>query len=641
MPLNTPNHPITPPIHSSTTTMNSRLLSRVIDADGDGIVSPSECNSTHPCQSLDQHYICTAGSWASQSVVKIDGGTCTTWQQCQAVDSDGNSYCGDECDNIDPPDEDGDDGGYDWEDWWPSDDDDEEDGEGGEGGGGDVQGDCDTGQFEDCNGDCYVEDTYADWLGDDYCDEGGNGPNLDCGKFVYDCCDCSDDSGCQGAKRLSGVCGGRRRRRLQKKSPASWSAEDVAIIERETANFAFEAEMRRLDTNVKMTACIDCTRPQYCPQGTLQSSSKTCPSPGFYCTTERMKRCKPGYLCLQYKQRRCALGSYCPQNTTKELVCPQGSYCPEPAEINMCPPEFFCRGGNVEPQACPFYATCKEGAKIPEGGTVSLIGVLLVALALFESVQYFLKRRRRSAQRKREDEMKRAVRMPLLRKSQKKLEVENSAAFKYLKPDKTAISFSYKNLSLSLKGGKRIISGVTGHVSSGKMTAIMGPSGCGKTTMLNVLRNKASYGEIGGELLVNGRFKSIAPFRRIVGFVPQEDILHGELRVEEEIMFASLLKNSMRSRIGDRRKQVGEIIKALGLVKCKDSIIGDSENRGVSGGQRKRVSIAVELVANPSACFLDEPTSGLDSTTSIELVEMLKEMSNIGMTLVMVIHQPR
>ena len=70
-------------------------------------------------------------------------------------------------------------------------------------------------------------------------------------------------------------------------------------------------------------------------------------------------------------------------------------------------------------------------------------------------------------------------------------------------------------------------------------------------------------------------------------------------------------------------------------------MIGDAENRGVSGGQRKRVSIAVELVSNPSIAFLDEPTSGLDSTTSIELVQMLKRMSGIGMTLVMVIHQPR
>ena len=90
-----------------------------------------------------------------------------------------------------------------------------------------------------------------------------------------------------------------------------------------------------------------------------------------------------------------------------------------------------------------------------------------------------------------------------------------------------------------------------------------------------------------------------------------------------------------------RLASLGAPRSALGLTKCRESVIGDAENRGVSGGQRKRVSIAVELVSNPSIAFLDEPTSGLDSTTSIELVQMLKRMSGIGMTLVMVIHQPR
>ena len=84
-----------------------------------------------------------------------------------------------------------------------------------------------------------------------------------------------------------------------------------------------------------------------------------------------------------------------------------------------------------------------------------------------------------------------------------------------------------------MKSGQRIIDHVSGKVEAGKMTAIMGPSGCGKTTMLNVLRNKASYGMIGGTLKVNETLTSIAPLQRIVGFVPQEDNLHSELTVTE------------------------------------------------------------------------------------------------------------
>ena len=107
-------------------------------------------------------------------------------------------------------------------------------------------------------------------------------------------------------------------------------------------------------------------------------------------------------------------------------------------------------------------------------------------------------------------------------------------------------------------------------------------------------------------------------------------------------MFSSLLRNPFSSKVMRRKREmVEDVIDILGLKKCEDSVIGDQETRGVSGGQRKRVSIAIELVANPSICFLDEPTSGLDSTTSIELIEQLKQMTNAGMTVVMVIHQPR
>jgi len=353
---------------------------------------------------------------------------------------------------------------------------------------------------------------------------------------------------------------------------------------------------------------------------------------------------------------QCIGGQYCPTGATRGTECPAKSFCAQPHLIETCPKNHYCRGGDVKPSRCSFFQSCPEGTSVPKGTVKWLLGILIFVYIAFQLLQSTWNARKRAILEKKKNEL-RDVRAQqkvdslslLLNANSFKISHNTSETdmegqirgFEHLRPDQTKIGFEFDQLSLILNDGMRIIDRVSGRVRAGKMTAIMGPSGCGKTTMLNVLRDKAGYGKIGGTLKVNSEFDSIEPFKRIVGFVPQEDIMHSELTVEEAISFASLLKNKFSVSTKKRMEMVEEVISVLGLEKCRKSVIGDQETRGVSGGQRKRVSIGIEVVGNPSICFLDEPTSGLDSTTSIELISTLKQMTENGMTIVMVIHQPR
>jgi ABC-type multidrug transport system ATPase subunit len=127
---------------------------------------------------------------------------------------------------------------------------------------------------------------------------------------------------------------------------------------------------------------------------------------------------------------------------------------------------------------------------------------------------------------------------------------------------------------------------------------------------------------------------------RLVGFVPQEDTMHRELTVREILKSYALLR---LPRFYDHlmvERVVQDVIEALQLDHVSDSIIGDETKRGISGGQRKRVNVGMEMVSDPSLLFLDEPTSGLDSTTSFDLVFALKALAKKGVNVITVLHQP-
>ena len=185
---------------------------------------------------------------------------------------------------------------------------------------------------------------------------------------------------------------------------------------------------------------------------------------------------------------------------------------------------------------------------------------------------------------------------------------------------------------------KTILKGVTGIVQPGEMLAMLGPSGSGKTTLLTALGGRLG-GKLYGSITYNEKpFSNV--IKRNTGFVTQDDVLYPHLTVTETLVFTALLRLPNSVTKEEKVTHAKNVIDQLGLTKCKDSIVGSAFLRGVSGGERKRVSIGQELLINPNLLFLDEPTSGLDSTTAQRIVSTLWDLARGGRTIVMTIHQP-
>ncbi|KAK4491362.1 hypothetical protein RD792_002099 [Penstemon davidsonii] len=187
---------------------------------------------------------------------------------------------------------------------------------------------------------------------------------------------------------------------------------------------------------------------------------------------------------------------------------------------------------------------------------------------------------------------------------------------------------------------KFILKGITGIVRPGEMLAMLGPSGSGKTTLLTALGGRLPGGHLTGTITYNNKPFSNA-MKRNTGFVTQDDVLYPHLTVTETLVYTALLRLPRTLTKEQKTQHAEAVITQLGLSRCKDIIIGGGLLRGISGGERKRVSIGQELLINPSLLFLDEPTSGLDSTTAQRIVSTLWDLANGGgRTIVVTIHQP-
>ncbi|CBZ27176.1 ABC transporter-like protein [Leishmania mexicana MHOM/GT/2001/U1103] len=163
-------------------------------------------------------------------------------------------------------------------------------------------------------------------------------------------------------------------------------------------------------------------------------------------------------------------------------------------------------------------------------------------------------------------------------------------------------------------------------VHSGDVLAIMGPSGAGKTTLLDLLSARAKSGKVSGTIALNGTpikttGSRAAQYRNIIGYVSQEDTLLPSLTVEQTIFYAARLKLPKALSHSTVRRIVTRVIETLKLQHCAQTLIGGDTTRGISGGEKRRVSIAVELLANPRILYLDEPTSGLDAVSAKRVVE--------------------
>uniref|UniRef100_A0A3Q0SD38 ATP-binding cassette, sub-family G (WHITE), member 2b n=1 Tax=Amphilophus citrinellus TaxID=61819 RepID=A0A3Q0SD38_AMPCI len=188
---------------------------------------------------------------------------------------------------------------------------------------------------------------------------------------------------------------------------------------------------------------------------------------------------------------------------------------------------------------------------------------------------------------------------------------------------------------------KVILQDVSGIMRPG-MNAIMGATGSGKTSLLDVLAGrKDPAGLRQGNVLVNGKVVT-SDLRLSSAYVVQDDILMGTLSVRENLLFSANLRlDPEHHSSADKHNQVNTIIEDLGLSDCADTKIGTEFLRGVSGGERKRCSIGMELITSPSLLFLDEPTTGLDSNTANCIIGLLHKLSGRGKTVIFSIHQPR
>ncbi|XP_055637744.1 ATP-binding cassette sub-family G member 1 [Toxorhynchites rutilus septentrionalis] len=189
----------------------------------------------------------------------------------------------------------------------------------------------------------------------------------------------------------------------------------------------------------------------------------------------------------------------------------------------------------------------------------------------------------------------------------------------------------YYTVSVGKKDKKTILNGVSGRFNSGELTAIMGPSGAGKSSLLNILTGYTKAG-VKGSLNIGGSVDG----SKLCSYILQEDNLHPFFTVQEIMMMACDLKISSRFlKHIDKERLVDSILDTLHLKFTKMTRCGN-----LSGGQKKRLSIALELIDNPPVLFLDEPTTGLDSSSSLYTIKLLQGLAREGRTIVCTIHQP-
>ncbi|KUJ14979.1 ABC transporter-like protein [Mollisia scopiformis] len=187
---------------------------------------------------------------------------------------------------------------------------------------------------------------------------------------------------------------------------------------------------------------------------------------------------------------------------------------------------------------------------------------------------------------------------------------------------------------------KQILHSVSASMPAGTLTSIIGGSGSGKTTMLNSMAERMTSGRLtfGGTTTFNG-MHGVNSVRS--AYVMQQDVLLPTLTVRETLRYSADLRLPPPTTEEERRKVVEEVILELGLKECADTRIGNHQHKGCSGGEKRRTSIGVQLLSNPSVLFLDEPTTGLDATSAFQLIRTLKTLAKKGRTIVTTIHQPR
>ncbi|CAA0813226.1 ABC transporter G family member 15 [Striga hermonthica] len=186
---------------------------------------------------------------------------------------------------------------------------------------------------------------------------------------------------------------------------------------------------------------------------------------------------------------------------------------------------------------------------------------------------------------------------------------------------------------------KKLLNGLNGYAQPGRTMAIMGPSGSGKSTLLDSLAGRLSTNVVmDGNILLNGKKRRLD--YGVVAYVTQEDVLLGTLTVRETLTYSAHLRLPASMTKNEIRAIIDGTISEVGLQECADRRVGNWQVRGISGGEKKRLSIALEILVRPHILFLDEPTTGLDSAASFFVVQAIKNLAQDGRTVISSIHQP-
>ncbi|KAK3280069.1 hypothetical protein CYMTET_12076 [Cymbomonas tetramitiformis] len=402
--------------------------------------------------------------------------------------------------------------------------------------------------------------------------------------------------------------------------------------------------------------CIPCTQGDHCPGGTINDyfwTKGTLCEEGNICPTPNLtESCRAGYYCpegtFSYADRfKCDdnSGKYCELGSYKEKNCPKGYYCPDSRTKIICPEGSYCKESSMKHRECAPGSFCEEGQGYPSASGLGVAAVAVIMIVTFVVIKYGHYR----IELQQRQQVQEAIILDKVAKAKaaligKMLGMQATSVAHQIegfdllpKP----ITMRFEDLGL-MKGDITLLSGVTGAFRSGQLIAVMGPSGCGKSTLLNTLCNKATYGQRKGSIYLNEiKDEPLELYARVTGFVPQDDTVFPQLTVRENLNFSAELRLPFSVSSRGRKDIVSGAIKVLGLTHIQNSIVGSVEKRGISGGQKKRVNIGVELVADPSLLFLDEPTSGLGATDTLSVMTACRSIALMQRTVVAVIHQPR
>lgn len=208
------------------------------------------------------------------------------------------------------------------------------------------------------------------------------------------------------------------------------------------------------------------------------------------------------------------------------------------------------------------------------------------------------------------------------------------------KDDQVASFFPLVGRASSDNPRIKVLNGVSGRVNAGESLAILGPSGSGKTSLLNLLAGRTHHRLISGAIRFRGQPRT-ARTKRDIGYVMQDDVFFSQLTVRETLEFTANIRIPSSVSLQSKKNKVEEVLNRLRLLHCQHTRIGDQQfDKGISGGERKRLSIANEILHGPKLILADECTSGLDSASAYDVTEMLSELCKEGKTVIITIHQP-